>query len=378
MNSPDDQNQRASKNDLPCNANIIDFGEIHIGQESSLELSVANNGTTTLDVSNIEVSGDAFSVSSTYLSVETDSTENLMITFMPQSLGLHEAIITFYSNDPSNPETSINFSGTGVNPPVIDVTPELIDMELFSGEVDTSQVITISNSGGSNLNWNLNIEFMDSTDNSSDRELGDVISSHYSNLYESRGMVWVEDVLYAIDNYTLFKYTFSDTTLMLDASYNLNNNSYGITYDGEYLWIGTNSGQIRAYSLDGNDQNISFQSPVYDENSLTFDGEYFIVNDYNQNNPSIYRIDYDGNVVSTYYMNFNRNDLYQSVWVEDHNDGSLWTVTQDNTIIQISLTDNGGDILQEFQIPGYNDYGYAITHDGTDLWSLCWFQREKN
>ena len=64
------------------------------------------------------------------------------------------------SNDPSNPEVTISLSGTGLLPPVIVITPDALTADLYTGDLE-DQILNVANTGFSDLNFEVEVEFLD-------------------------------------------------------------------------------------------------------------------------------------------------------------------------------------------------------------------------
>ena len=79
--------------------------------------------------------------------------------FSPTSEGDQTGLITILSNDPTDSEIILSLSGTGLLPPDIDVNPTSLTASLYTGEVDSSQVLTLFNLGSSELEYDIEISF---------------------------------------------------------------------------------------------------------------------------------------------------------------------------------------------------------------------------
>ena len=56
-----------------------------------------------------------------------------------------------------------------------------------------------------------------------------------------------------------------------------------------------------------------FYSPISDENAITFDGQYFIVNDWNHTSPTFYRIDHNGTIIDSFDYDNTEGSIYRVV-----------------------------------------------------------------
>ncbi|MBL7085611.1 MAG: choice-of-anchor D domain-containing protein, partial [Candidatus Cloacimonetes bacterium] len=380
----------------------LDYGEVFVDGVYSEGLLVSNIGTDVLDISEIQSDNGYFSVDVTSFSLEPGEDYVLEVIFAPTEVDYYEGTLTISSNDPSNAEVYVTMSGTSVTAPDISVNPLSLSSNLFTGDIDSSQVITITNDGGSDLEWELAVSETRTTSSdrnigfyadetrlgqkkqlpnikqnkniNSNRDEGDIIAEYWSpNPEGATGMVWVGEDLYVISYEYDEVRKVNPFTGEFISSFPTNENSspYGITWDGQYLWVGRNNGNIYGYDLDGNPVG-SFSSPVYDYLALTWDGEYFLVAQVWDNNPIFYKIDYEGNVIEAFTSSFG-DFISQMVWVPGHDGGNLWTVHDySGDVRRFDLDAGSATEISSFYI-SVNESRYAITHDGTDLWTADWY-----
>jgi len=298
----------------------------------------------------------------------------------------------------------------------IEISPASISKSLFTGD-STSQKVTISNTGGSDLNFNIIINndpsistvmklngvqnivgasgrnqknskigfWADSTRTKSSIQLpypfekdekvnraisgiGDVMGTYYNFPVCVTGMVSVGNDIYAVDYCNAKIWRYNIYSQQVTGNISVHGSPYGIAWDGQYLWVGSYGGNVYGYDLNGNNVG-SFSCPFSDDISLTWDGQYFIVNQPWQWNPTFYRIDYSGQIIETFTSTFNGN-ASQIVWVPTHLDGHLWVNnTNQNKIVQINLINGTASFIREFNFYD-NSSSYSIGHNGRNLlWS---------
>jgi hypothetical protein len=281
--------------------------------------------------------------------------------------------------------------------PSITVSPTSLEEDLETGQIAT-QTLTISNEALGNLTWSLSTQFVGSkksrslgayadesrTGNNSlpqnaleklytsSKDLGDVLGIYYNSSTANTGMVWANGFLYMLNyNYSqLLKYDLA-TESVVETSY-VTGSPYGITWDGEYLWVGNPSGNVYAYNLDGTSAGYSFSVPFSDYTALTWDGEYFVVNNAFGYNPTFYRLDETGTAIEAFTSSDNQYS-YQIVYVPQHTMGHIWSINAETQKInQFQLQDGAASLVQQIENPYPYNYDYAITHDGTDLWWSYW------
>jgi subtilisin family serine protease len=140
----------------------LDFGNIYIGDTDEKLITVKNIGTDTLHISNIELDNLAFETETGSFSLAVGNSLDLTVAFSPDALGEYSGTLSISSNDADTPVWDITLSGNAVEPPVISVNPMQVDAALYTGDIENIP-LTISNSGGSDLTWSLQIENQPST-----------------------------------------------------------------------------------------------------------------------------------------------------------------------------------------------------------------------
>ena len=94
----------------------INFGIVVIGEARIDTLTVSNTGTAILNISEIELASDVFSVNLEELIVNPGESEELLVTFTPDSTGIELTTMILYQNDPITPISNITLSGIGEEP----------------------------------------------------------------------------------------------------------------------------------------------------------------------------------------------------------------------------------------------------------------------
>jgi hypothetical protein len=131
-------------------SDTLNFEEVLVGFQDTLEINVINTGYDVLYVSDISVSGEGFIVISDTFHLEIGESKIIPIIFEPLAEQAYAGIFNLASNDTNNPTVVLDILGIGVLPPDISVTPDSLFENLVTG--DTShQVLTISNQGSRDL-----------------------------------------------------------------------------------------------------------------------------------------------------------------------------------------------------------------------------------
>jgi len=136
----------------------VDFGEVTVGTDSTYSITITALGTLDdLEVTDIFVDGDGFSVSPAYLFITIGQSQDIEITFTPSSNIEYSGSLTLINNSENDGEYVVSLTGTGYIPPNISVNPQQINMSLLEGQGGITRSMTIGNSGSDDLEWNLGI-----------------------------------------------------------------------------------------------------------------------------------------------------------------------------------------------------------------------------
>ncbi len=309
--------------DISIEEDTVVFDTTFVTTEQNKSVIIQNNGVLPLDISLSSNSG-VYTLSDNNFSIAEGKNDTLTITFTPDSENDFSAKITLLTNDPDTPEDSIILFGVGLTPPEISINPDSLYATLDSGD-STELTLNIANVGANKLEYSIYKEYYTATKNqkskigfyadetrdsgiklnlenlkSKDSELINLnnIDTVEFNQY-CTGLKIIGDQLVSVDyvDETLIFYDLN--TFEVENSFGIHDYPYGITYDGQYIWIGNENGNFYAYGLDGN-QYGSFSAPISDLNSIEFNGTNFIVTALFDTDKNVYEIDYSGNLVNTF------------------------------------------------------------------------------
>jgi hypothetical protein len=139
-------------------SDTLRFDEAFVDYGATRPLAIENTGTDVLTISNIVSDHGMFTIDTPSLTIPHGESDTVQVRFMPLIAGIHAGTLTILSNDPDEGTVVLPFSGIGLEPPIITLAPDSINVGLFTGEVD-SHVVTISNiGGGSNLVYEIDLE----------------------------------------------------------------------------------------------------------------------------------------------------------------------------------------------------------------------------
>ncbi len=134
----------------------IDFGITPLDQPLEAEILITNIGNIELVISEIHSNSEVFVPSSTSLTIDPGKSEAILLAFAPAEEKFYEALISFHSNDATNPVAEIEVSGTGItiigmdehtaNPAIIYPNPTKGDV--YISGIDGLKQVYITNSSG--------------------------------------------------------------------------------------------------------------------------------------------------------------------------------------------------------------------------------------
>ncbi|MCI0452491.1 MAG: choice-of-anchor D domain-containing protein, partial [Candidatus Latescibacteria bacterium] len=146
--------------DIAVEDTLLTFGPVFVGGNKKMTVVVENDGTDVLNVSSIVSSHPDYSVDVSMFSLAPEGSQNVVVTYAPTAAAPSAGTLTITSDDPDEGVIVIAMQGEGLEPPVISVTPLSFESDLFTGETET-HTMTISNSGGNNLEFDISVDEID-------------------------------------------------------------------------------------------------------------------------------------------------------------------------------------------------------------------------
>jgi len=136
------------------------YPELYFGGPYPLDINVANIGTDMLHITDISVEGEAFSViwdPETHTDIQYDTEFILPVIMNAPAAGDWEGTVTIECDDEDEPTIDIFVHGSASSPPRISLSRNLIEDELFTGDIRDYDV-QITNEGQSPLHYEVEIE----------------------------------------------------------------------------------------------------------------------------------------------------------------------------------------------------------------------------
>ena len=127
-------------------ADSDDFGAVAIGDTAQVDLSVANEGSGDLNITDLLVGDLPFAALFTAAIVPAGETTTLQLRYMPTDRGLRERAVTFATDDPDRQAVQIPLVGLGVVPTrlALDLDPTAGSQNLRELDLAPDQEITLA------------------------------------------------------------------------------------------------------------------------------------------------------------------------------------------------------------------------------------------
>jgi len=137
---------------ITVNPASLDFGALEIGGGAELTFDIGNDGAGDLTVSDIAAAGDGFSVAfGGAFTVAPDQSATVTVTYNANAVGDASGAVTITSDDPYNPEMTVNLSGSCFVAPRIAVDPLALDFGSIEIGGSGTLPVNVTNVGSGDL-----------------------------------------------------------------------------------------------------------------------------------------------------------------------------------------------------------------------------------
>ncbi len=143
--------------DIDVQPLALDFGNVFLGYSAQRTLTVTNAGTDVLTVSGTFVGLTDYHLSASSYVLQPHASTTITVTFTPTLATVRNTQLAFASSDPDESLVLVTLAGTGLVPPVATLLPTSLSANLLSGASET-QFVTLSNTGGSDLEFSASPE----------------------------------------------------------------------------------------------------------------------------------------------------------------------------------------------------------------------------
>src|SRR5215472_1371174 len=137
---------------LKASLSTLNFGKIAVGATGTQTLSLTNTGTDTANISQILISGKEFAISGGggAISIPAGETTSLQVQYSPTSGTTSSGTLTLTS-DVRPSRLGFKLTGIGTTLPVMQMSTTALNFSNVQVGKTSSQSVTITNSGSSNL-----------------------------------------------------------------------------------------------------------------------------------------------------------------------------------------------------------------------------------
>lgn len=135
----------------------LDFGTVFLGARPVRTVRIANEGNDVLEIASISAGDPAFVPSAASLAVPAGATTSLDVVFAAAAEGTFASTLTLVTNDPDEANLTIEVVGVTIPAPGIALDPPSFEEALVTGE-SVERTLTLSNSGGSDLQVRIRTE----------------------------------------------------------------------------------------------------------------------------------------------------------------------------------------------------------------------------
>lgn len=363
------------------------YRDLFTGEAYPVVVTIVNVGMAELIVEEITCEENVFNADPDNFSLEPDEEIEVNFILETEEDGLYEAEMVIVCNDPDDEYITIPLRGETSAPPVIVLDPEVIQTDLFTGDVEEHN-INVSNVGDSELRFSIEYEVIsepeqdqntrtarrlngDETVGPRRDDLGDIIAEFNVGGRGWTGLAWDGEFMWGISDRGNMV-AFDPEAEEIVEEVNLNEEYFGMTFDGEFFWVGTSGGddmRARILRIDRNgDVNRTIEAQGMIVFGITFDGEnlWYYGHDFERivfrqislNGEQLREVECRGII---------EGRTISITWVPEHEDGNLWAIDWEMaTIYQLDISEDEPEIVQEAQINRSEQYG--LEHDGENMW----------
>lgn len=342
---------------LALSHSSLDFAEVIINTQEQMELTISNNGTAALILSDVTSNGNGFSVSINSLTLAPGQSHELPVNFNPVTATEYNGTLSFNTNLENLEHIVIPLSGTGALPPLMSYSPSSISLEL-DYRTSTPATVNISNAQGLALKYQASLQELSRSN----------VDGIYHGLSTgSRGMTWLNGKLYFVSQSSNQLRRYNPETQSIDGAWTIHNNPYSVTTDGTSLYIGSTSGRIYKYN-----QNLTLESSflhpmVSFPATVVYANSNLYVMDMSTANKPIYRFNTIGNLLGQYNTQLSRSS--QIIHVPEHTEAPFYALQSGlERIVSFKIASDGVQIVDTLFVPIGSCY--SLAHNGRDFYIL--------
>ena len=323
---------------IMVDSDSLDFGEVFVGGDAILPLTVTNCGSDTLLINNIMFSSNQFSGELPELQRITEiipgQSQDFNISFNPDAALTWDDSLTFVNNDPTDGAYVVYLSGAGITAPEIAFSPDYLETTVTTADSIISS-FTLSNIGDNPLEYDFYPRIQ------SDSE-----TWHYAYVTN-----------YNANTISIINLETQQTQTI--AGFYSRPHNIDLDPEGRNLWITyMNDNEISVYDLE-NSQHKVINATGTNKQGCAFspDGEFTYVADQTNNCIAVYKAD-----SLALYTTFS-TDINNPAWLDVTPDGKFLYISDtgtDKVIVMDTETYTQAAVLSGFTDP----WGIEISPDG--------------
>ena len=131
---------------------LLDFGPVVVGRSAQQTVTVRNTGSATLRIASVQSSDPAFTfVGGTEFELDPGALRELDVTFVPTTVGAHQAELSVQSDAPDEPTVTVALSGTALGAPDIAVEPAQLNFGQVVVGRSAQRTLAVHNHGTDTL-----------------------------------------------------------------------------------------------------------------------------------------------------------------------------------------------------------------------------------
>lgn len=138
--------------EISLSENCLNFGDVMAFTTVTDSVNIINSGCAPLIISEISNVFAEFEINIESTEIDPFSSEMIVVSFSPTTFEPFSDTITILNNDST---VNICLSGTGFEGPVISSNPTSLEYSLQACGDNTTDILTINNSGGTDLNFEI-------------------------------------------------------------------------------------------------------------------------------------------------------------------------------------------------------------------------------
>lgn len=143
--------------DISVSPTSVDFGDVNVDESSDEIVTVSNDGSADLEVTDLSTTNAVFSVisPSTPFTLTPGASEDVTVRFSPTAEGTQSGDLEITSDDPDEGTVTVGLTGNGVVPPPdepdIAVDPTSLDFGQVTVADSADATVTVTNNGTQTL-----------------------------------------------------------------------------------------------------------------------------------------------------------------------------------------------------------------------------------